>query len=110
MKLGVDVNDDWGFSLVVLSQTDLSEACEERVSDEQYELHSNIFEASVREVSAQLGEPAFRGEPGSAPGTADLYGDTVAVWPHHTPPLYVSLWQPDKEMPVCVFIAPMPVA
>lgn len=51
----------------MLSETDFSEDEGQRVTDEQHEFHSNFFDASVRELSARLGEPAFLGEPGHPP-------------------------------------------
>ncbi len=109
LRPGVDVDDGTGLSIVVMDEAehfDDDDVC----TDEDFERMKEVFEASVRDLTAHLGKPDFLGEPLPYDDFPGFHGDTIAVWRNHTPPLYASLWWPDKEMPIYVFLAQVPEA
>ena len=99
----------WEGGMVELAESeDFDDYERQEVMSEEYEEYQAIFEQWLKDLVPHLGEPSYVGAPGKVEALADLEGWRIAAWQQQVPPLYLSVWHPDKETPLYVFLAPLP--
>ena len=99
----------WEGGMVELAESeDFDDYERQEIMSEEYAAYLAIFEQWLADLTPHLGEPSYVGRPAKVEALAHLEGLRVAAWQQSTPPLYLSVWHPDKETPIYVFLAQLP--
>jgi hypothetical protein len=107
-----EIDDDIGLPVLVLDQTegfDEGPRWQDReLWEREFLAMSKVFDDRVRELAIHLGQPDYLGAPQPWQDFPGIVGETIARWRHHAPPLYASLFAPDTDLPISVFLAKVP--
>ena len=75
---------------------------------EEYARYGKVFDESLKELTPHLGTPTYAGRPETSNGLEDTESLKIAAWQQLAPPLYLSLWHADRELPIVVFLGRLP--
>jgi len=101
----------WNGEFALLDESeDFDDYERQELFSEEYERYGKVFDERLKELTTHLGAPTYVGRPEASDGLEEAEGLKIAAWQQHVPPLYLSVWHPDREEPIVVFLGRLPSA
>jgi hypothetical protein len=108
--LGADASPGNGECVVLDESEDFYDYDRQELFSEEYAHYTQAFHECLKELVPHLGTPTYVGRPEASDVLQDAEGFKIAAWQQLVPPLYLSVWHADRELPIVVFLGRLPSA